>query len=233
MTSRRGARTRQPALRERVAAGLGDHLVADPRVKWPGEHRVQQRPGIGLPQALDHQFRQSRQPVDGNPGREDHTYRLRFQAARHERQRLRRCAIQPLLVIHQADQRLFLGHVGQQAQHRQADEKAVWRRPGTDAERGPQRLTLRDRETLDDIQHWRAQLVQRGERELHLRLDTRGTCDTASRRSGRHVVQQGRLAQARLADHYQPTTLTCANSINQPVKHVAFAAPARQPRGAS
>ena len=121
----------------------------------PGQHRVQQRARIGLAQTLDHQLRQSRQLVARHASREHQADRFRLQAARDEREDLRRGAIEPLLVIHQADQRLLLGHVGEQAQDGQADEEAIRRRPGTEAERGPQRIALRNRETLEAIQHRR------------------------------------------------------------------------------
>jgi len=39
-----------------VAAGLGDDLVADSGVQWPGEHRVQQCARVGLAQTLQEQF---------------------------------------------------------------------------------------------------------------------------------------------------------------------------------
>ena len=177
----------------------------------------------------DRQLRQSRQLGVRNAGREDQTDRLRRQAARHEPQDLRGGAIKPLLVIHQADQRLLLGRVGQQAQHGQTDQKAIRRRPGTQAERGPQRITLRNRQTIDVIQHRRAQLLQPGERQLHLRLDTRSTRDTAARRSPGRILQQRRLTYARLTAHHQRPALTSADSTDQPVKYVALAAPARQP----
>jgi hypothetical protein len=43
------------------------------------------------------------------------------------------------------------------------------------------------------------------------------------------VLQQRRLAHARLAGHHQRLTLTCPDSIDQPVQHAAFAVPA--PKG--
>ena len=146
---------RQLQQRQRVAARLGDDLVADPRVQGPGERRVQQRPRVVLAQALDHELRQSRQLVARLARREDQADRFRLQAARDEREDLRRGAIEPLLVIHQADQRLLLGHLGEQAQDGQADEEAIRRRPGADAERRPQRIALRSREALEPIQHRR------------------------------------------------------------------------------
>ena len=68
-------------------------------------------------------------------------------------------------------QRPLLGRLGQQAQHREA-------RPGTgpggspslQAERHPQRVPLRCRQPLEPVEQRRAQVVQAGERELHLGL---------------------------------------------------------------
>ena len=200
---RRRQAPRQLHQRQRVAAGLGDDLVADPRVQRPGQHRVQQRARIGLLQPLDHQLRQPRQLVARNASREDQADRFRRQATRNEPEDLRRGAIEPLLVVHQADQRMLLGDLGQQAQDGQPDQEAVRRRPGTEAERGPQRSALRSRETLEATQHRRAQLVQPGERELHLRLDPGGARHPAARGVLDQVVQQRRLAHARLAAHHQ------------------------------
>ena len=76
-------------------------------------------------------------------GREHQPHRVGAQPPRREPQRLRRRPIQPLLVVDHADQRPFPGHLRQQAQHRQPHQKPVRRRPGGEAERGPQRLALR------------------------------------------------------------------------------------------
>src|SRR3979411_2394790 len=70
--------------------------------------------------------------------------------------------------------------------------------------------------------------MQTRERELHLRLDTRGAHHTTARRMLDRVVQQRRLAHARLAPHHQHPALTRPDSIDEPVEHVAFAAPSRQ-----
>ena len=61
----------------------------------------------------------------GLPHREHQGHRFRQQPPRHEGKDLRRSPIEPLRVIHQADQRLLLGDLGQQAQHGQT-------RPGSD-----------------------------------------------------------------------------------------------------
>jgi hypothetical protein len=190
-----------------------------------GEHRVQQRARFGLGQALDEQLRQSHQVVTRRARREHQADRFCLQATRNEREDLRRGAIKPLLVIDQADQRPLLGHVRQQTQHRQPDQETIRRRPRTDAERRLQRIALRTWEALNPIQHRPEQLVQPGESQLHLRLHTGGTLHTAARRSIDQVVQQRRLAHARIAAHHQHPTLAGASSFDEPVEHVALAAP--------
>jgi hypothetical protein len=92
---------------------------------------------------------------------------------------------------------------------------------------------LRNREILEAIQHRRQQLVQPGEGELHLRLDTRGPHHTAARRLPDHVIQQRRLAHARFATHHQCPALTPANGVDEAVEYVAFGAPADELCGAS
>jgi hypothetical protein len=103
-------------------------------------------------------------------GREAQPDRVGPEPPGHEPQRLRGRVIQPLLVIDQADQRLFPGHLRQQAQHRQPDQEPVRRRPGGQAERDPQRILLRYRQVPGAVYHRRAQLMQAREGQLHLRL---------------------------------------------------------------
>ena len=128
---------------------------------------------------------------------------------------------------------MLLGDLGQQAQDGQRDQEAVRRRPGTEAERGPQRSALGSRETLEAAQHRRAQLVQPGERELHLRLDPGGAGHSAARGVLDQVVQQRRLANARFAVHHQDPALTRASSFDEPVEHLAFAPPPPELPGGS
>jgi hypothetical protein len=115
-------------------------------------------------------------------GREDQADGIGCQPAGHEDQGLRRRAIQPLLVIYQADQRPLPGYLRQQAQDGQAHQEPVRRRAGAEAERGLQRIPLRRWQTGQPLQHRRTQLMQPGERQLHLRLNARGPCYLAARR---------------------------------------------------
>ena len=89
---------------------------------------------------------QPRQLTARSPRCEDQRHRLRVQPACHERQHLRRGTVQPLLVIDQADQRLLLGRrrtAGCSTARPTRNRSGA--RPGADAERGPQRVTLRSR----------------------------------------------------------------------------------------
>jgi hypothetical protein len=215
---------------QRRAELRGPGLVADPRIQRPGQRRVQHRPRIVLPQPSYHQFRQSRQVTGRDTGPEHQADRLSSQPPGKERENLRRGAVEPLLVIDDAHQRPVPGHLGQQAQGRQPDQEPVRRRPGTEAERGPQRVALRRRETLQAAQHRRAQLVQHRERQLHLRLDTHRAHHPAARRLPGQVLQQRSLAHPRLAAHHQSAAFTRPHRRHQPVEHAALGAATGQLR---
>ena len=116
---------RQLQQRQGVAARLGDDLVPDTGVKGPGEGRVQQRSRVVFAQALDRELRQPRQIIARCACGEHQADRFRVEAAGNEREDLGRGVIEPLFVIHQADQRLFLRRLGEQAQDGQGHEEAI------------------------------------------------------------------------------------------------------------
>jgi len=143
---------RQPARqfqqRQRIPPRLGDNQVSHPRVQRRSENRVQQDPRIIVPQGLHRQFRQTGQLLASRAGREDQADRFGLQPPGHERENLGRGPVEPLLVIHQAQQRPRPGRIRQQAQHGQANQEPIRRRPGIEAERGSQRRALRVRQAL-------------------------------------------------------------------------------------
>ena len=189
----RELRRRQPARqldqRERVAARLAEDPGPHPLVERPRDRRVQQQPGVVGGQPLDHELRQPFEHVlvAGLAQREHQSHPLGQQPARHERERLRGHPVEPLRVVDDAHERLLLGGVGQQAQDRQPDQEAIRRRSGAQAERRAQRVALRARQMPETVEHRRAQRMQAGERELHLRLDARRPGDPASLRGRRQV----------------------------------------------
>ena len=232
---RGGQPARQLKQRQRITTCLRHDQVADLRVQRPGQGRVQERPRIIVPQPFDAQLGQPGQIDARLAGREHHAHRIGRQPPRRESQRLRRSLIEPLLVVDHADQRTFPGRPGQQAQHGQPDQESVRRRARGDAERGPQRVPLRHRQTLRAIQHRRAQLMQPRERQLHLRLHARGALHPAprTRRLPGQVVQQHGLAHARVATHHQSPALTAADRVDELIERGAFAVPVRQRRHAA
>jgi hypothetical protein len=72
--------------------------------------------------------------------------------------------------------------------------------------------------------------MQPGEGQLHLRPNPDSPRHPASARPVRQVVQQHRLAHARIAAHHQHPALTGPDRVDQPVEHVTFAVPVGQPR---
>jgi len=193
-------------------------------------HRLQQRAGIGVIQARENELRKSRQLpyFDGFTQREDHGNRFRQEAACDERQCLRRGPVEPLRIIDQADERPFLGHHGEQPEHREADREAIRHRPGAQPECRAQRVALRAWQARQAVQHGRAQLMQDGERQFHLALNARRPHNAAVRRALLHVVQQDSFADARLAAQDQHPALTGPHLSEQPVKRRLLSSPATQ-----
>ncbi len=140
---------------------------------------------------------------------------------------MRRGLIQPLRIIDEAQQRLAGGHIGQQAQHRQPDQETIRRAARLQSERHSQSLALRPRQPVQAIQHPPAQLMQRRERQLHLRLDTlsAGHLEIGSR-VGR-IPQQSGLPDTRLTTHDQHAAPARAHIRDQPIQDRArqFATP--------
>ena len=103
----RGEPARELEQRERIAAGLGNDPVADSLVEAPWNPRRQQRAGVPVAESLDHELRQ---PVEllhvaRLANREHHSDRLRLEAARDERQDLGGLLVEPLHVVHHAQER--------------------------------------------------------------------------------------------------------------------------------
>jgi hypothetical protein len=92
----------------------------------------------------------------GLADREDYRDRRRRQMTGHECQGLCRGPIQPVHIVHQADQRPRLGRFRQQAQGGQADREAARYVPVLHVERGPQGVTLRTGKSPEPVQERRA-----------------------------------------------------------------------------
>ena len=225
---RRRQPPRQLQQRQRVAARLGDQPLAHPLIQRHAQRRAQQRARIAIAQTLDHQLRQPVELIARLARHQHQRDRLRQQPPRHEHERLRRRPIKPLRVINHTQKRLLLGHLREQAQHRQPDQEPIRRVPRPQPERHAERVPLRGGKPVQPIQHRRAQLLQRRERELHLRLHTDRPHDPEPRRGPDRGLQQRRLADPRLAAHHQHPALPTAHRLEQPLQRLALVAPVVQ-----
>ena len=179
------------------------------------------------------QLRQARQLalVARVAHREHDRHRLGQQPPRDEAEHLRRGGVEPLGVVDEAQQRPLRGHLGQQAERGQRDEEAVGRGAGRQAERDAQGGLLGLGKRVEPAEHRRAELMQPRERQLHLGLDPGDPRDAEARRLPRAVVQERRLADARLAAEDQHRALAAAHVLQQPVERLALAGSPQQDRG--
>ncbi len=214
--------------RQRVTARLGDEPLPHSLVQRHTQRRAQQRASVTTGQALNSKLRQPFELIPEVARHQHQRDRLRQQPPRHEHQRLRRGAIKPLRVINHTHKRALLGHLRQQAQHRQPDQKPIRRVPRPQPERDAQRVLLGDREPVQPIQHRRAQLLQGGERKLHLRLHTDRTRNPEPRRGRDRRLNQSRLADPSLPANHEHPALAPAHHLEQPFQRLALLAPAVQ-----
>src|SRR3954471_4820058 len=126
---------------------------------------------------LDTQLGKAGEGAAGIPSPKHQGDRRDQERASYKRERLGGCTVEPLRVVDHAEERLSLGGFGQQAENRQPDKKRAGRRAAAQAEGHAERLALRSRETGDEVEDRRAQLLQRRVIKLHLPLDTRGSND--------------------------------------------------------
>jgi hypothetical protein len=158
---------------ERIPASLGDDPFLHAPVHEHRDRRAQERSRVSLAQAADEEVRQTREicVVARRADGKHHRDRLGDEAARCERKRLRRRAVEPLRIIDQADERSLLGGLGEEAEGRQAHQEPIRGRPGFERERRCERVSLRFGQARKLIQHRPAELVERCERQLHLGLN--------------------------------------------------------------
>jgi hypothetical protein len=154
---------------------------------------------------------------------------LRQQAASDERKRPRRRMVPPMRVVNNSQERPLLGRLGQQAEDGQSNQERVWRGARDESERDAKRLVLGLRETVQQVEERGTQLLNRCERELHLRFDPPRPGDPKLARGLNRVFEQCRFADARYAVHHHQDAAPAAHAVQQPVEHLALAFPAEQP----
>jgi len=135
--------------------------------------------------------------------------------------------------LDQAQRWPLLGRRGQQSEHGKADQEPIRRLAGCKAQCDTQRVLLWVGQLVESGQHRRAKLLQRRERQFHLGLDA---CDSHDSNTGGlpgAVMQEGRLADARLAPHDQRGALAGADIGQKPIERLAFAGSTQQDRWAA
>jgi hypothetical protein len=165
--------------------------------------------------------------------REDHRDRIGQQSPGRERHGRDGRPIQPLRIVDEADQRALRRHVGQQRQDGQAHEEPVRSRgPVPQAEHGLQRVALWSRKVVEPGEHRRAELVQSGEGDLHLGLDTADPGHVAVEGLLEQVVEQNRLADPGFAAQDEYRAPAIVEVVDQPIQSRALTAPAtKHPSG--
>jgi len=111
--------------------------------------------------------------------------------------------VEPLRIIDHAQQRTVLGHLREQTQRRQPDAEAIRGFARGQAEHGLHGLPLRRRKRVEPVEQRPAQLMEAGERQLHVRLDSHRPDDVRIRRRRDQVLQQRRLADPGLTPQHQ------------------------------
>ena len=177
--------TRQLEERERVAVAFADDLVADGGIERSIHVVQQQRPGIAVAEPVDGQLGKPGEDLVAGAGPRCTHQRdpLGEQAAADESEDLCGSVVEPLRVVHDAEQWLLLGGVCEQRQRREPHQESVRRGTGALAEHRGEGLPLRDRQPVEVIQYGSAKLVEAAVGQLHLRLDP----------DGRHDVPTGDL----------------------------------------
>jgi len=153
-----------------------------------------------------------------------------LQAAGDEGQHLRRLAVEPLRVVDDTEDRPLRRQLRHQAQPGQADQQPIRGRAGHEPEGDPQSVPLRLRQRVQPDQAGGAELVEGRERKLPLGLVAHRPqhLEPLGRADG--VLQQRRLANARLTVDHECSAVAAARPDQQSVEHLALACPPEQHR---
>src|SRR5439155_24753604 len=124
---------------------LGDDPIADRLVQLATDRGLKECASAGVRERADGHFWHAYEmrSVGGSSGRKYQYDRLSCEAARYEAQHLRRRAVDPLCIVHKADQRLRLGAVGEQAEHAHPNQESIGRRAARKSESGAESIALR------------------------------------------------------------------------------------------
>jgi hypothetical protein len=223
---------RQPARQlqqgKRVAMRLEHDSIQHVLIQESGQDGLQQRPRIAMSQGLDAKRRQSREFVAQLAGREHERDLLRQQAAGDECERACRRPIEPLRVIDDTQQWSLLRSLRQQAKGRQSHQERVRSLSGAQPEGDAERIALGIGQRRRSVEHRRAQLLKRRERELHLPLDADGAQNPHLPCLLDCPIEQRGLPDARLSMHRHHPAVAIARGIQQAAEHLVLTLAAEQ-----
>jgi hypothetical protein len=189
---------------------------------------------VPVPEPKNLQLREPAKIPGGRARRNEKSNWLREEPPRDEGECFGRHLVQPLRVVDDAEERTLLCRPRKQRQDRQPDEESIRRRPCGPAERDLECAALWRRELLHGFEQRRTQLVQGRERELHLRLDTRGVQDPHVCRRGNGIVQERCLPDPGLTVNQQCATLAGAERGDDVIEQGALrTTPLQAPRPAN
>ena len=223
---------------KRIAVRLLDDPGPDALVERAGRDRRQQRTSRLFSQPAQPEFGQAGQVIrrgdcvgsrGRRPDREHQRDRLGKQAAPDEPEDLSRGLVEPLCVIHDAQQRLLLGRLRHQAERPEGDQEPVGVVSRGKPERDTEPVSLGLGERTKPAEHRSAQLVQPGEGKLHLRLDTGRADHVETGRLPDQVTQQGRLADPRFTPDHQDGALAASHVAHELLQDLQLTGPAEQP----
>jgi hypothetical protein len=212
---------------------LHDDLIANGGIDGAGHAGQQQRASVAATEAADGKLGKSRENVvagSRSRGAQDRDP-LGEETAGHEPQDLRRGVVEPLRVIDDADQRLLLGDLGEQRQRGQPHQEPVGRGAGAAAEHRRECVALRSGQPAEMVQHRRAELVQAGIGQFHLRLHADRSRDVPADDPVRQVTEQRALAYARLAPQDDDPAAAGQRVGQQLVERLTFAPAAEELAG--
>ena len=211
---------------ERIAARLGNDSGADSLAERSLDGAYEQLARVLVGQAFDHHFGQACKLLAACSGREQEPDTVGEHPSRHERERLRRWAVEPLGIVDHTQQRLLVGGGRQQAERRKSDQEPLRCCPGSQPECGPKRVLLRLRQAVQAIQHRFAQMLHRSVGQLDFRLHSHGMGDPEPVRRRQRVLQQRGLADSRVAAHHEHRAPAFAHGLDQSRQLRGFTAPA-------
>jgi hypothetical protein len=156
--------------RKRIAVTLHDDLLADGRIQRAVHVRQQQCARLAVAEPTDGQLREPGESVvaDTGAGCAHERDPLRKQTAGDEAENLCGRVVEPLPVVHDADEGLLLGNLRKQRQRGEPDQKLDRVASRRSAKNSCQRVALRNGEPVELVQHRRTELMKAAVGQLRL-----------------------------------------------------------------